>query len=84
MAENPDGVSDKRCSKEYCPSPEGDFGPGGTEMPGAKKVNLRVEIDTSPPFGSVKEAVTHFEGSGSWFSLHGLGLGLRHSYVSTL
>ncbi|XP_056164489.1 WEB family protein At2g40480 isoform X1 [Syzygium oleosum] len=81
MAENPDGVSDKRCSKEYCPSPEGDFGPGGTEMSGAKKVNLRVEIDTSPPFGSVKEAVTHFEGSGSWFSLHGLGLGLRHSYL---
>lgn len=79
MAENPDGVPDKCCSKEYYPSPEGDFGPGGTEMAGAKKVNLRVEIDTSPPFGSVKEAVTHFEGSGSWFSLHGLGL--RHSYL---
>ncbi|KAI3427820.1 uncharacterized protein J3R85_009048 [Psidium guajava] len=79
MAETPDGVSDKCCSKEYYPSPEGDFGPGGTEMSGAKKVNLRVEIDTSPPFGSVKEAVTHFEGSGSWFSLHGLGL--RHSYL---
>lgn len=79
MAETPDVVSDKCCSKEYYPSPEGDFGPGGTEMSGAKKVNLRVEIDTSPPFGSVKEAVTHFEGSGSWFSLHGLGL--RHSYL---
>lgn len=50
---------------------------GVSQVPGIRRVGLRAEIDTSPPFGSVEEEVIRLGGRGYWVPFK-----LEDNYVS--
>lgn len=79
MAEIPEMTFEVRADKG-CERGNSGNGFGENSGFGVKEVNLRAEIDTSPPFGSVKEAVTRFEGTGTWSHFYKLG----EAFVSSL
>lgn len=88
MAEALDSVTDqavpgtpgiKEIRSDTGPEMYSGHGAGGAPSTCIRRFGSRAVIDTSPPFGSVKEAVTRFGGSGPWLPLYKLG----ETYVSS-